>query len=131
MTNHEAVNQLSDTPLQSLYDYHFSNDGAGYRLPIMMLKADPNSKMAIDGLIENGYATDSGQGTVSLVYAITEKGLDAIKKITVVSRGKKNVLIVSVLFVILKTSKSQGNYSGFSFDMMNYHKDDVPKNVSM
>ena len=79
MTNHEAVNQLSDKLLQSLYDYHFANNGAGYTLSKMILEADQNSKMAIEGLIENGYATDSGEGTDSLVLSITEKGMDTIK----------------------------------------------------
>lgn len=71
--------QLKDTLLQSLYDYHFAYDGASYTLPKAMLYADENSKEAIEYLLENGYATDSGTGTENLVLSITEKGMDYIK----------------------------------------------------
>lgn len=72
-------NQLRDMLLQSLYDYHFANEGAGYTLPKAMLYADKSSKEAIDFLIENDYAVDHGQGTDSLILSITEKGLAYIK----------------------------------------------------
>ncbi|BAQ10950.1 hypothetical protein OXB_2479 [Bacillus sp. OxB-1] len=78
MTN-EEVNKLSDMLLQSLYDYHFANNGGSYTLPKAMLNADVNSKLAIDYLIENEYAADSGQGTDNLVLAITPKGMEYIK----------------------------------------------------
>ena len=41
-------------------------------------KADVNSKLAIDHLIEMGYATDSSEGTDNLVLAITTQGIDYI-----------------------------------------------------
>ncbi|MEK3934574.1 hypothetical protein MKY41_04575 [Sporosarcina sp. FSL W7-1349] len=78
MTN-EEVNKLSDMLLQSLYDYYFANNGESYTLPKAMLSADVNSKLAIDSLIENEYAVDSGQGTDNLVLAITPKGMEYIK----------------------------------------------------
>lgn len=78
MTN-EEINKLSDMLLQSLYDYHFVNNGGSYQLPKAMLNVDPNSKFAIESLIEKEYATDSGQGTDNLVLAITPKGMDYIK----------------------------------------------------
>ncbi|MCG7342677.1 hypothetical protein MHZ92_00950 [Sporosarcina sp. ACRSL] len=78
----EEVNKLSDVLLQSLYDYHFANNGGGYTLPKAMLNADVTSKLAIDHLIEMGYATDSGQGTENLVLAITAEGMEYIKNKT-------------------------------------------------
>lgn len=72
--------KLKDMLLQSLYDYHFANNGAAYRLPIAMVNTDPNSKVAIDELIENGFATNSGEGTEDLLLAITEAGLEYIKQ---------------------------------------------------
>lgn len=72
-------NKLRDMLLQSLYDYHFANDGSGYTLPKAMLYADKNSKEAIDYLIEYGFAVDSGQGTDNLILSITEKGMEYIK----------------------------------------------------
>jgi hypothetical protein len=75
----EEVNKLSDMLLQSLYDYHFANNGGRYTLPKAMLNADVNSKAAIEHLIENEYAVDSGQGSDNLVLAITPKGMDYIK----------------------------------------------------
>lgn len=78
MTNEER-NKLSDMLLQSLYDYHFANNGESYKLPKAMINADVNSKLAIEYLIEKEYATDSGQGTDSLVLAITTQGMDYIK----------------------------------------------------
>lgn len=77
--HNEEINQLSDTLLQSLYDYHFANNGGSYKLPKVMINADVNSKLAIEHLIKKGYATDSGQGTDSLVLAITMQGMDYIK----------------------------------------------------
>lgn len=71
--------QLQETLLQSLYDYHFANDGAAYTLPKAMVNTDPNSKLAIEELVDNGYATDSGQGTDNLVLAITAKGIEYVK----------------------------------------------------
>ncbi|WP_339254454.1 hypothetical protein NSQ43_07655 [Sporosarcina sp. FSL W8-0480] len=76
----EEVKKLSDMLLQSLYDYHFATNGGSYNLPKAMLNADLNSKLAIDHLLEAGYATDSGQGTDHLVLAITEQGMEYIKK---------------------------------------------------
>lgn len=70
--------QLRETLLQSLYDYHYANDGAAYTLPKAMVNTDPNSKQAIEELVENGYATDSGQGTDNLVLAITTKGIEYV-----------------------------------------------------
>ena len=75
----EERNKLSDILLQSLYDYHFANDGGSYHLPKAMINADESSKLAIEYLIEKEYATDSGQGTDNLVLAITKQGMDYIK----------------------------------------------------
>lgn len=79
MTNIE-VNKLIDMLLKSLYDYHFAYNGASYTLPKAMLDADANSKLAIEALIENDYAIDTGQGTDNLQLAITQKGMDYINK---------------------------------------------------
>lgn len=78
MTN-EEVNQLSDRLLQSLYEYHFANNGGSYTLPKAMVNADVSSKLAIEYLIEKEYATDSGQGSDNLVLAITAQGMEYIK----------------------------------------------------
>ncbi|MBD7909634.1 hypothetical protein [Sporosarcina gallistercoris] len=78
MTN-EDVTKMSDVLLQSLYDYHFAYNGGSYTLPKTMLDADITSKLAIDSLIENGYAVDNGEGSDNLVLSITPKGLDSIK----------------------------------------------------
>ncbi|WP_438298387.1 hypothetical protein [Sporosarcina sp. FA15] len=78
MTNEER-NKLSDILLQSLYDYHFANNGGSYKLPKAMINADLNSKLAIEHLIEKEYAIDSGQGSDNLVLAITTQGMDYIK----------------------------------------------------
>ncbi|MFD1205706.1 MULTISPECIES: hypothetical protein [Sporosarcina] len=74
----EKRNQMADMLLQSLYDYHYAYNGASYNLPKAMLEADAQSKAAIEYLIENDYAADSGQGTESLVLAITKQGMDYI-----------------------------------------------------
>lgn len=73
------INQLADRLLQSLFEYHFANNGGSYTLPKAMVNADLNSKLAIEHLIEMEYATDSGQGSDNLVLAITTKGMDYIK----------------------------------------------------
>ncbi|SKA92143.1 hypothetical protein [Sporosarcina newyorkensis] len=78
MTN-EEVTKLLDMLLQSLYDYHFANNGGSYTLPKAMLNADANSKLAIDYLIENEYAVDSGKGSDNLVLSITPKGMEYVK----------------------------------------------------
>ena len=78
MSNEER-NKLADLLLQSLYDYHFSNNGGSYTLPRAMLSVDANSELAIEYLIEKEYATDSGQGSDNLVLAITPQGMDYIK----------------------------------------------------
>ena len=78
MMNEETM-QLADVLLKSLYDYHFANDGGSYRLPVAMINADVKSKAAIEYLLEKEYATDSGQGTDSLVLSITEQGMAYIK----------------------------------------------------
>lgn len=78
MTN-EEINKLSNILLQSLYDYHFANNGGSYVLPKAMVSADLNSKLAIEYLIEKEYALDSGQGSDNLVLAITPEGMDYIK----------------------------------------------------
>lgn len=75
----EEIKNLSDVLLRSLYDYHFATNGGSYKLPKAMLQADVNSKQAIDYLIEMRYATDSGEGSDSLVLAITTQGMDYIK----------------------------------------------------
>ena len=75
----EEINKLSDVLLQSLYDYHYANNGGGYTLPKAMLNADVNSNLAIEHLLQMGYATDSGQGSDNLVLAITTQGIDYIK----------------------------------------------------
>ena len=75
----EEVKQLSDRLLQSLYEYHFANNGGSYTLPKAMVNADVNSKLAIEYLIEKEYAVDSGQGSDNLVLAITTQGMDYIK----------------------------------------------------
>ena len=36
----EEINKLSDILLQSLYDYHFANNGGSYTLPKAMVNAD-------------------------------------------------------------------------------------------
>ncbi|WP_060210172.1 hypothetical protein [Sporosarcina koreensis] len=77
----EEIKKLSDVLLQSLYDYHFVTNGGHYQLPKAMLDADVNSKIAIDYLIEAGYATDSGEGSDHLVLGITTQGIDYIKHI--------------------------------------------------
>lgn len=78
MTN-EEINQLADRLLQSLYEYHFANNGGSYTLPKAMVNAEISSKLAIEYLIEKEYATDTGQGTDNLVLAITPQGMDYIK----------------------------------------------------
>ncbi|MEK5038958.1 hypothetical protein [Sporosarcina sp. FSL K6-3457] len=78
MTN-EEINQLSDRLLQSLYEFHFANNGGSYTLPKAMVNADVNSKLAIEYLIEQNYAVDSGQGSANLVLAITTQGMGYIK----------------------------------------------------
>ena len=75
----EEINKLSDILLQSLYDYHFANNGGSYSLPKAMVNADVNSKQAIEYIIEKEYAIDSGQGSDNLVLAITAEGMDYIK----------------------------------------------------
>lgn len=74
----EDTNKLSDILLQSLYDYHYANNGGSYILPKAMVDTDPNSKQAIEYLIEKEYAKDSGQGSDNLVLAITAQGMDYI-----------------------------------------------------
>ena len=78
MTNAEG-NKIRDILLQSLYDYHFANNGASYKLPKAMINTDMNSKLAIEYLIENGYAADSGQGSDNLILAITTLGMEYIE----------------------------------------------------
>lgn len=75
----EEKSKLSDMLLQSLYDYHFANKGGSYTLPKAMVNADPNSKLAIEDLIEKNYAMDKGQGTDNLVLSITPTGMDYIQ----------------------------------------------------
>ena len=75
----EEINKISDILLQSLYDYHFANNGGSYILPKAMVNTDLNSKQAIEYLIEKEYAIDSGQGSDNLVLAITAQGMDYIK----------------------------------------------------
>ena len=75
----EEINKLSDILLQSLYDYHFANNGGSYTLPKAMVNADVNSKQAIEYLIDKEYAIDNGQGTENLVLSITAQGMDYIK----------------------------------------------------
>ena len=75
----EDINKLSDVLLQSLYEYHFANNGGSYVLPKAMVNTDLNSKQAIEYLIEKEYAIDSGQGSDNLVLAITAQGMDYIK----------------------------------------------------
>ena len=75
----EEIKKLADILLQSLYDYHFANNGGSYTLPKAMVNADVNSKQAIEFLIEKEYAIDSGQGSDNLVLAITAQGMDYIK----------------------------------------------------
>lgn len=78
MTNQE-VSKMSDMLLKSLYDYHFAYNGGSYTLRKAMLEADMTSKLAIEYLIENGYALDKGEGSDNLVLSITPKGLDSIQ----------------------------------------------------
>ena len=78
MTNPD-VTKMSDMLLQSLYDYHFAYNGGSYTLPKAMLNADVTSKLAIEHLIENGYALNTGGESDNLVLAITEKGMEYIK----------------------------------------------------
>ena len=74
----EEIKKLSDMLLQSLYDYHFANNGGSYILPKAMVNADASSKQAIKYLIEKDYAKDSGQESENLVLAITAQGMDYI-----------------------------------------------------
>lgn len=74
-------NQVRNMLLKSLYDYHYANNGASYLLPKAMVESDENSNIAIQYLVENGYASDSGKGTENLVLAITPKGIDYINSI--------------------------------------------------
>ena len=78
LTN-EELNKISDILLQSLYDYHFANNGASYVLPKAMVNTDLNSKQAIEYLIKMEYAVDSGQGSDNLVLGITAKGMEYLK----------------------------------------------------
>lgn len=78
----EKVKQLRGMLLQSLYDYHYANNGASYTLPIAMVNTDVHSKKAIEELVEEGYASNSGAGTENLVLAITPKGIESIKNKT-------------------------------------------------
>lgn len=75
----EEINKLADVLLQSLYDYHFANNGGSYTLPRAMVQVDVTNKLAIEQLIEKEYATDSGQGSDNLVLAITQQGMEYIK----------------------------------------------------
>ena len=75
----EEINQLADRLLQSLYEFHFANNGGSYTLPKAMVNTDVNSKLAIEYLVEQEYAIDSGQGSDNLVLAITAQGMDYIK----------------------------------------------------
>ena len=77
MINKE-IKKLSEMLLQSLYDYHFANNGGSYILPKAMVNADASSKQAIEYLIEKDYAKDSGQESENLVLAITAQGMDYI-----------------------------------------------------
>lgn len=74
-----GANSLRDILLQSLYDFHFANNGASYILPKAMVDTDLNSKKAIEYLVEQEFAVDNGQGTDNLVLAITPQGIDYIK----------------------------------------------------
>ncbi len=74
----EEKEKLSNMLLQSLYDYHFANNGGSYTLPKAMVDADVNSKTAIDYLLEKDYAIDKGQGTDNLVLSITPTGMEFI-----------------------------------------------------
>lgn len=78
LTNGE-INKLSDILLQSLYDYHFANNGGSYVLPKAMVNTDLNSKQAIEYLITMEYAVDRGQGSDNLVLSITDKGMEYLK----------------------------------------------------
>lgn len=78
MTN-DKMKQLKAMLLQSLYDYHQTQNGASYTLPKAMVDTDVNSKVAIEELVQEGYATDSGEGTDNLVLAITQKGIEHIE----------------------------------------------------
>lgn len=75
----EEKEKLANMLLQSLYDYHFANNGGSYTLPKTMVNADVNSKSAIEYLLEKDYATDKGQGTDNLVLSITSTGMEFIK----------------------------------------------------
>ena len=81
MMNEEG-HKLADVLLQSLYDYHFANNGGSYTLPRAMVHADVTSKLAIEQLIEKENAVDSGQGSDNLVLAITPQGMEYIKNKT-------------------------------------------------
>ncbi|HLR15644.1 MAG TPA: hypothetical protein VK144_07435 [Bacillota bacterium] len=73
--------QMRDILLQSLYDFHYANNGASYHLPKEMLEADVNSKQAIEYLLNNELATDAGEGTNNLVLSITPKGMNYISQL--------------------------------------------------
>lgn len=74
----EEKEKLANMLLQSLYDYHFANNGGSYTPPKAMVDADVNSKTAIDYLLEKDYAIDKGQGTDNLVLSITPTGMEFI-----------------------------------------------------
>lgn len=78
--NEEQRVALKNMLLQSLYDYHFTNNGASYHLPKVMVDTEPESKRAIETLIEEGLAQNNGQDNdESLILSITPKGIEEIK----------------------------------------------------
>lgn len=75
----EEIEQMKEMLLKSLYDYHFANNGASYTLRKAMLQAQPGSEEAITKMVNEGLATDTGQGTDQLVLSITPKGMEYIQ----------------------------------------------------
>lgn len=75
----EEIEKMKNMLLESLYDYHFANNGGSYTLPKAMLQTQPGSEEAIAKMLQEELATDRGQGTDQLVLSITPKGIDLVK----------------------------------------------------
>lgn len=75
----EERKKLRDATLQTLYEYHFSNNGASFRESRESLRKDIERKLAIDYLIEKGYVREEKQGLDNLLISITAYGIDYIE----------------------------------------------------
>lgn len=75
------MEQIAYMLLKSLYDYRIANDGASYQLPVSMLEAEPQSKEAIDALINEGLAEDTSEDGAFLLLHITEHGITVVEQV--------------------------------------------------